>query len=224
MPGWACPRMPRPPWSWATTPCCSTRRSPRRAIRSAMARAFALAVEAGRAAYLAQPLEPRDMAVPSTPVIGKAVLGRMTMLDPFYPVVPDSSWVARLVPAGAQLIQLRIKDQPDGRDAPPGEGGQGGLCRSTAPSSSSTTTGRPRSTRAATSSISARRIWSDADVKAIAPRRHAHRRQHARSCRAREGPRRRSRLCGAGPDLSDPAQEDAVGAAGHGAARRMEEA
>jgi thiazole synthase len=40
-----------------------------------MARAFALAVEAGRTAHLAQPLEPRDMAVPSTPVIGKAVLG-----------------------------------------------------------------------------------------------------------------------------------------------------
>lgn len=35
------------------------------------------------------------------------------MLDPFYPVVPDSSWVARLVPAGARLIQLRIKDQPE---------------------------------------------------------------------------------------------------------------
>ena len=41
----------------------------------AMARAFALAVEAGRTAYLAQPLEPRDMAAPSTPVIGKAALG-----------------------------------------------------------------------------------------------------------------------------------------------------
>ena len=36
----------------------------------------------------------------------------MTMLDPFYPVVPDSGWVARLVPAGARLIQLRIKEQP----------------------------------------------------------------------------------------------------------------
>lgn len=34
------------------------------------------------------------------------------MLDPFYPVVPDAAWVARLVPAGARLIQLRIKDQP----------------------------------------------------------------------------------------------------------------
>ena len=38
----------------------------------AMARAFALAVEAGRAAHLAQPMEPRDMAAPSTPVIGRA--------------------------------------------------------------------------------------------------------------------------------------------------------
>ena len=34
------------------------------------------------------------------------------MLDPFYPVVPDSHWVRRLVAAGARLIQLRIKDQP----------------------------------------------------------------------------------------------------------------
>lgn len=38
-----------------------------------MAEAFAQAIDAGRKAYLAQPLEPRDMAVPSTPVIGKAV-------------------------------------------------------------------------------------------------------------------------------------------------------
>jgi thiamine-phosphate pyrophosphorylase len=35
------------------------------------------------------------------------------VLDPFYPVVPDSTWVARLVPAGTRLIQLRIKDQPE---------------------------------------------------------------------------------------------------------------
>lgn len=40
-----------------------------------MARAFAQAVEAGRAAFLADPMEPRDMAVPSTPVIGRATLG-----------------------------------------------------------------------------------------------------------------------------------------------------
>jgi len=40
-----------------------------------MAQAFAQAVEAGRAGRLAGPMEPRDMAVPSTPVIGKAFLG-----------------------------------------------------------------------------------------------------------------------------------------------------
>ncbi|MCZ7851717.1 thiazole synthase [Agrobacterium salinitolerans] len=38
-----------------------------------MAEAFARAIEAGHQAYLSGPLEPRDMAVPSTPVIGTAV-------------------------------------------------------------------------------------------------------------------------------------------------------
>jgi thiazole synthase len=38
----------------------------------AMAGAFRLAAEAGRKAFLAQPIEPRDMAFPSTPVLGKA--------------------------------------------------------------------------------------------------------------------------------------------------------
>jgi thiazole synthase len=38
----------------------------------AMARAVALAVEAGRLCYCADPIEPRDMAEPSTPVIGRA--------------------------------------------------------------------------------------------------------------------------------------------------------
>lgn len=37
-----------------------------------IARAFALAVEAGRIAYLSDPMQPRDMAAPSTPVIGRA--------------------------------------------------------------------------------------------------------------------------------------------------------
>jgi thiazole synthase len=40
----------------------------------AMAFAFAQAIEAGRAAYLAGPMEPRDLAAPSTPVIGQAFL------------------------------------------------------------------------------------------------------------------------------------------------------
>ena len=30
-------------------------------------------------------------------------------VDPFYPVVPDAAWVARLVRAGARFIQLRFK-------------------------------------------------------------------------------------------------------------------
>lgn len=39
-----------------------------------MARAMALAVEAGRAGYEADPMERRDLAVPSTPVLGLAEL------------------------------------------------------------------------------------------------------------------------------------------------------
>ncbi|MEF2553617.1 thiazole synthase [Aurantimonas sp. A2-1-M11] len=41
----------------------------------AMARSFALAVEAGRLAYEADPMAPRDMAAPSTPMLGQALLG-----------------------------------------------------------------------------------------------------------------------------------------------------
>ena len=37
-----------------------------------MARAFAQAIEAGRSAFLADMIEARDMAAPSTPVIGRA--------------------------------------------------------------------------------------------------------------------------------------------------------
>lgn len=41
---------------------------------AAMAEAFALAIRAGQLAAAADPMEPRDMASPSTPVIGKAFL------------------------------------------------------------------------------------------------------------------------------------------------------
>lgn len=41
---------------------------------AAMAEAFALAIRAGRQGFLAQPIEARDMAAPSTPVMGKAFL------------------------------------------------------------------------------------------------------------------------------------------------------
>jgi len=35
------------------------------------------------------------------------------VIDRFYPIVPSAEWVARLVPAGARFIQLRVKDQPE---------------------------------------------------------------------------------------------------------------
>ncbi|MFW2588122.1 thiazole synthase [Sagittula sp. SSi028] len=41
---------------------------------AAMAEGFARAVEGGRLAYAADPMEPRDMAAPSTPLIGQAFL------------------------------------------------------------------------------------------------------------------------------------------------------
>lgn len=34
----------------------------------------------------------------------------MIRLDPFYPIVPDAAWVARLAAQGAKLIQLRVKN------------------------------------------------------------------------------------------------------------------
>jgi thiamine-phosphate pyrophosphorylase len=36
-------------------------------------------------------------------------------LDPFYPVLPDAAWVARIAGAGAKFIQLRVKDAPPER-------------------------------------------------------------------------------------------------------------
>jgi thiazole synthase len=39
-----------------------------------MAEAFAAAISAGQMAATADPMEPRDMAAPSTPIIGKAFL------------------------------------------------------------------------------------------------------------------------------------------------------
>lgn len=31
-------------------------------------------------------------------------------LDPFYPIVPDARWVARIVPLGVRVVQLRLKN------------------------------------------------------------------------------------------------------------------
>ena len=36
-------------------------------------------------------------------------------LDPFYPILPDAAWIARLVPLGVRLVQLRAKDMEEPR-------------------------------------------------------------------------------------------------------------
>jgi len=35
------------------------------------------------------------------------------VLDPFYVIVDSAAWIARLLPCGVRLVQLRIKDQPE---------------------------------------------------------------------------------------------------------------
>ena len=72
MPGSACPRTPPRRWNSATTRSCSTRPSRRPATRPHGGMRSAMAVEAGRAGFEADPMEPRDMAAPSTPVLGTA--------------------------------------------------------------------------------------------------------------------------------------------------------
>lgn len=34
------------------------------------------------------------------------------MLDPFYLIVDSAGWIARLLPCGVKLVQLRVKDKP----------------------------------------------------------------------------------------------------------------
>jgi thiamine-phosphate pyrophosphorylase len=34
-------------------------------------------------------------------------------LDPFYPILPATDWLERLLPCGIKLVQLRIKEKPD---------------------------------------------------------------------------------------------------------------
>jgi thiamine-phosphate pyrophosphorylase len=36
----------------------------------------------------------------------------LVRLDPFYPILPDTEWLARLLPQGIKLVQLRVKDKP----------------------------------------------------------------------------------------------------------------
>lgn len=34
------------------------------------------------------------------------------MLDPFYPILDSAAWIARLLPCGIRLVQLRMKERP----------------------------------------------------------------------------------------------------------------
>jgi len=74
MPESACPRTPRAPWS-SVRRGADQHRVAQAGDPVQMAAAFAQAVEAGRSARLAGPIEPRDLAAPSTPVIGTAFRG-----------------------------------------------------------------------------------------------------------------------------------------------------
>ncbi len=75
-PASACPRMRRRRWRWAMMPVLLNTAVAKAGDPVRMARAFARAIEAGREAVLADPMEVRDMAAPSTPVMGRAVLGQ----------------------------------------------------------------------------------------------------------------------------------------------------
>jgi thiamine-phosphate pyrophosphorylase len=35
------------------------------------------------------------------------------MLDPFYPIFDSADWIARMLPHGMKLVQLRVKDRPE---------------------------------------------------------------------------------------------------------------
>ncbi len=37
----------------------------------------------------------------------------MIRLDPFYPILPDTDWLARLLPHGIKTVQLRVKDRTE---------------------------------------------------------------------------------------------------------------
>jgi thiamine-phosphate pyrophosphorylase len=39
----------------------------------------------------------------------------LLVLDPFYLIVDSAAWIARLLPCGVRLVQLRIKEAPDAK-------------------------------------------------------------------------------------------------------------
>jgi thiamine-phosphate pyrophosphorylase len=53
----------------------------------------------------------QDVTLPTTPGITRRPMA-LKGLDAFYPIVPDTAWLARLVRLGVKTIQLRVKDAP----------------------------------------------------------------------------------------------------------------
>ena len=81
-----------------------------------MAEAFARAIEAGRLGFEAGlDRAPRhgfavDAGCRDALLQDRSRLLSARLLDPFYPILPDAAWVARLASEGAKFIQLRVKD------------------------------------------------------------------------------------------------------------------
>ena len=131
----------------------------------AMARAFGQAVAAGRQAFEAGLMPQRDMAVPSTPVLGMANLGWAgwgwaVWYDPA-PLLPGAARCRDDRPAGAfrrasGAVALQGRCGRHSRS----DRGLHGCVPATACSLWSTTTGRRRWTRARISSIWGKRTWT----------------------------------------------------------------
>ena len=111
MPASACPRMRRRRWSWAMTRVLLNTAVAKAGNPALMAQAFAMAVEAGRQACAARP----DGAARHG---GSLHAGHgqglpVMKLDPFYPIFDSVDWIERMLPLGVKLVQLRVKDRPE---------------------------------------------------------------------------------------------------------------
>ena len=134
-------------------------------------------------------------------------------LDPFYPIVPDTDWLARLAAArrqaGAAPHQGPARERRPRRDRQ----GDGALRRAMTASSWSTTIGARRSTPARASCISARRTWRPPTSPPSGPRgmkigisTHSH--EELDTALAADAD-----YVALGPDLRHHAEDNALGAA-----------
>src|SRR5579863_5565793 len=104
--------MRRRRWNWAMTLSCSTRRSPKPAIPLPWRAPSRSASKPG-----GSPIAPIrfSRATWPNPRRRRSAAHFRTcpnVLDSFYPIVDSAAWIARLLPCGVKLVQLRIKDQP----------------------------------------------------------------------------------------------------------------